>query len=100
MCKDYTHNDMTFLKHILGQKIKCIRNEKSLSRKQWAVKKKIGLNTLTRLENGEGNATLDTILHVAIMLDVPVAELFTEIDLFRKTGYIPNTEISIEDLSL
>lgn len=59
----------------LGRHLQKLRQEKGLSLSQLAAGAGIAKSNLSRLEQGNGNPTLDTIWRLAKQLDVPFGEL-------------------------
>lgn len=90
MCNNYKSTDVSIMKKIIGRKIKGTRLSSNLSQKQMTINKKISLNTLKRIERGTDSSTLDTLLHAAIILDIPLAPIFECVDIYRRTGLLPN----------
>ena len=56
---------------ILGRNLQSIRVSKGLSLSQLAQDAGIAKSNLSRIEQGSGNPTLDTLWRLAIQLDVP-----------------------------
>ncbi|RTR02945.1 helix-turn-helix domain-containing protein [Halomonas nitroreducens] len=63
----------------LGQHLQRLRLEKGLSLSQLAAAAGIAKSNLSRLEQGNGNPTLDTIWRLAVQLDVPFGTLVAPI---------------------
>jgi transcriptional regulator with XRE-family HTH domain len=63
----------------LGQHLQQIRQEKGLSLSQLAAAAGIAKSNLSRLEQGNGNPTLDTIWRLAVQLNVPFGTLVAPI---------------------
>ncbi len=59
----------------LGRHIQLLRTERGLSLSQLAADAGIAKSNLSRIEQGEGNPTLDTIWRLAMQLDVPFGNL-------------------------
>ena len=64
-----------------GFNLKKIRIEKNLTQADLANDANIPINQLGRIERGEINTTLGTLLHIAEALDFPLKQLFD----FEKT---------------
>lgn len=58
-----------------GRNLQALRIKRGLSLSQLAVDAGIAKSNLSRIEQGAGNPTLDTIWRLAIQLDVPFASL-------------------------
>ena len=65
--------------HTLGQHLQAIRIERGLSLSQLAADAGIAKSNLSRLEQGSGNPTIDTIWRLAVQLGVPFSELVAPI---------------------
>ena len=61
--------------NILGRHLKKLRQDKGVSLSQLAAGAGIAKSNLSRLEQGNGNPTLDTIWRLAKQLDVPFGQL-------------------------
>ena len=61
--------------NILGRHLQKLRQDKGVSLSQLAAGAGIAKSNLSRLEQGVGNPTLDTIWRLAKQLDVPFGEL-------------------------
>jgi transcriptional regulator with XRE-family HTH domain len=64
------------IKKTLGQNIALLRKEKGLSQSQLAYDAEIDISTLSRLERGNLNVTLDVLIKIALILEISVADLF------------------------
>ena len=60
----------------LGQRIKRIRLEKNMSQTLLASQCGIEKANLSRIESGQANPTVLTLLKISAALEVPVAEFF------------------------
>ena len=60
----------------LGQRIKRIRLEKNMSQTLLATKCGIEKANLSRIESGQANPTVLTLLKISASLEVPVVEFF------------------------
>jgi transcriptional regulator with XRE-family HTH domain len=72
---DKTHYDI-FLKE-LGKQIRRIRKDKGLSMEALAYKTEIEYRQLGRIERGEGNSTVISLMRIAYALQVDIKELFS-----------------------
>ncbi len=63
----------------LGEKVKAARRAKKLTQAKLA-KDKITRNMLSRIESGSANPSLDTIKHIASVLNLPVAYFLSDDD--------------------
>lgn len=72
---------MATQKNIVGQQIRSIRKARLMT--QEALSEKIGIDpkSLGRIEMGQYYPSLDTLLSLATVLDVPIRELFPEHEL-------------------
>ena len=61
--------------YILGRHLQKLRQDKGVSLSQLAAGAGIAKSNLSRLEQGNGNPTLDTIWRLAKQLDVPFGQL-------------------------
>ncbi|MDY6974748.1 MAG: helix-turn-helix domain-containing protein [Pseudomonadota bacterium] len=61
--------------NILGRHLQKLRQDKGISLSQLAAGAGIAKSNLSRLEQGHGNPTLDTIWRLAKQLDVPFGQL-------------------------
>lgn len=60
----------------LGKRLRALRRESGLTQAVVARHAEIGNEFVSRLENGQGSPSLDTLGRLAAALDIPVAELF------------------------
>ena len=60
----------------LGSRIRALRKERRLSLEQLAVKAKVALATLSRMENDKGSGTFRTHQRIADALNLPIPELY------------------------
>lgn len=63
---------------VLGANIRALRAELGLSLSELARRSEIAKGTLSQLENGAGNPTIDTVFSLSNALRVPVSSLLTE----------------------
>ncbi|EOX3329416.1 helix-turn-helix domain-containing protein [Vibrio cholerae] len=59
----------------VGLNIKGCRERKNITQEELAVKAKLSVNVISRLERGVTNPRLSTIYKMALILDIPVSEL-------------------------
>ena len=64
------------IQEALGQRIKRIRLEKNMSQTLLATKCGIEKANLSRIESGQANPTVLTLLKISASLEVPVVEFF------------------------
>ncbi|GAB3478170.1 helix-turn-helix domain-containing protein [Marinomonas epiphytica] len=64
----------------LGKNIQAIRASKGLSLSQLALSANIAKSNLSRIEQGAGNPTIDTIWRLAVQLDTPFGDLVSNIE--------------------
>lgn len=57
-------------------KIRQLRERKGVGLRELARLSGVGLATLSRIESGEGNPRLNTLIRLAEVLDVSIQELF------------------------
>ena len=60
----------------LGKNIRCIRKEKGITMEALSYKAEIEYRLLGRIERGEGNTTVISLLKIADVLNVDLIELF------------------------
>ncbi|MEZ9630840.1 helix-turn-helix domain-containing protein [Vibrio breoganii] len=66
---------------VLGRNIQQLRQVKGISLSQLALDAGIAKSNLSRLENGSGNPTLDTIWRLAVQLNVPFGSLVDSVNI-------------------
>ena len=74
----------------LGQHIRKLRQDRDISLSQLALAAGIAKSNLSRIEQGNGNPTVDTIWRLAIQLNVPFSTLILPV-----SGSIEETDIEI-----
>lgn len=74
MRKKLTKKEQAFL-DLLGNRILVLRNEKGISQTKLAKGMKTQHNRVSELENGKVNPKITTLLKVAKLLDISIAEL-------------------------
>ncbi len=65
---------------VLGQNLQLLRKNRKLSLSQLASNAGIAKSNLSRIEQGEGNPTIETIWRLALQLDVPFGDLVARAD--------------------
>ncbi|WP_433332230.1 helix-turn-helix domain-containing protein [Spirillospora sp. CA-294931] len=63
---------------VLGGNVRALREEAGLSLSELARRSDIAKGTLSQLESGRGNPTIETVFSLSRALDVPVSSLVTE----------------------
>ena len=66
----------------LGRNLQKLRLDKGLSLSKLAADAGIAKSNLSRLEQGTGNPTIDTIWRLAVQLDVPFGSLVGVLGIF------------------
>ena len=61
---------------LIGKRIKELRNKQKLAQSQLAFDADIPRNQLIRIEKGEVNTGISTLVAIARALDVPLRDLF------------------------
>ena len=64
----------------LGRNIQKLRMAKGLSLSQLALDAGLAKSNLSRIEQGEGNPTIDTIWRLAVQLDAPFGDLIASVE--------------------
>ncbi len=67
---------MESILRLVGRNIKAARIERRWALEELAVKTRISLSVLRRIEDGQANPTIDTVFCIARALDVQPAQLF------------------------
>ena len=70
----YIRNDKAIKK--LGKKIRLLRKEQNISQSQLSFESNIRINQIGRIERGEINTSISTIIAIAEALNVKVKDLF------------------------
>lgn len=65
----------------LGQNLQSLRLAQGLSLSQLAANAGIAKSNLSRIEQGEGNPTIETIWRLAMQLNVPFSDLVARADM-------------------
>lgn len=73
---DKTHYD-SYLQG-LGKQIRRIRKDKGLTMEKLALKAEIDFRQLGRIERGEGNTTVVSLLRIAEVMEIDIVEFFTK----------------------
>ena len=63
---------------VLGANIRALRAQQGLSLSELARRSAIAKGTLSQLENGQGNPTIETVFSLSNALNVPVSSLLAE----------------------
>ncbi|WP_189061819.1 helix-turn-helix domain-containing protein [Longimycelium tulufanense] len=63
---------------VLGSNLRALRERRGLSLSELARRSGIAKGTLSQLESGTGNPTIETVFSLSNALDVPVSDLLTE----------------------
>jgi transcriptional regulator with XRE-family HTH domain len=71
-----------FPEYNLGERIKFLRNSRGLSQAQLAAVAKVSQPTITQIESGKKDPSVQTLMNIATALDVETAALFTSEDIF------------------
>jgi len=61
---------------LLGKKVRELRKKQNLSQEQLGYEAGVPNKQISRIERGEVNTGISTILAIARVLDIPVKELF------------------------
>lgn len=72
----YTVDNMVKASKKLGEKLKYFRLQNGMSQLDLALKLKVDKSFISNIENGKNNPTLNTIEKIAMILNVPLSELF------------------------
>ncbi|MFB7934692.1 helix-turn-helix domain-containing protein [Streptomyces sp. NPDC056039] len=62
----------------LGERIRAVREEQKLSQEDVGRATKLGRSAIDRIEQGALDASIDDLLLIAYVLDVPLAELVVD----------------------
>ena len=65
---------------MIGKRLRLARKQQSLSQEKTAERAGLHPTYIGQLERGEKNATLESILRVSRALEIPLSELFANID--------------------
>lgn len=86
--KNYNFVDYEMMTRILGRKIKEKRMEKEWSRNMLATYSKTDRNLILRIEEAQSKngTTIINLFRVAAALDLPLQELFKEVDEYCRYG--------------
>ena len=77
---------------LIGHKIKTIRKQKKISQEKLAEIIEMNTRSILRIENGQTIPTLDTLLKIAIALNVDIKDFF-------ETDTIKNKQEIIEEIN-
>ncbi|MBI4689076.1 MAG: helix-turn-helix transcriptional regulator, partial [Nitrospirae bacterium] len=64
-------------KKVIGLRIKELRRAKNMSQEKLSEKIGISSKYLSSIERGKGNPSLDTVIKLALALDVELSDVFT-----------------------
>ena len=64
-------------KKLIGLRIKELRRTKNISQEKLSEKIGISSKYLSSIERGKGNPSLDTVIKLAVALDVELSDIFT-----------------------
>lgn len=70
----------------LGERIRRLRKERGLSQEQLGEKSGLHTNYIGQIERGEKNLTIESLQKVAIGLDIPIGQLFQNIELVEENS--------------
>lgn len=68
-------------KHLIGVRIRDLRNAKGMTQDQLSESANINSKFLSSIERGQENPTLNTILKLAVSLDVSLEDIFVGIEI-------------------
>lgn len=84
------------VKLIIGDRIRLIRKQKRLTQKGLAELAELNEKYISRLEHGEENTTLDTLLKITSAMGITLEELFKGVQHAKdESGLLINQIISI-----
>lgn len=66
------------LHRVIGETIRALRKDRSLTLKQMAVRTGLSVSLLSQIERAESSASISSLFKVATALDVPIKQLFGE----------------------
>ncbi|MDY4920599.1 MAG: helix-turn-helix transcriptional regulator [Phascolarctobacterium sp.] len=81
---------------LVGNRLKLLRIQKGLGQNEVAKKMGISQAHLSNIEGGRSNITLSNLLKLHDVLEVTMADLFTDIDVENKKQ--PSNEVDLEDV--
>lgn len=81
---------------LVGNRLKLLRIQKGLGQNEVAKKMGISQAHLSNIEGGRSNITLSNLLKLHDVLEVTMADLFTDIDVENKKQ--PSNELDLEDV--
>ena len=70
--------DEAFFNLQVGNRVKKLRNDKNMTQKELAEASMISSSSITRLEKGETMVSVFTIMEIARILEISVAELLSD----------------------
>lgn len=86
----YQYVDYDIMSKIIGRKLQTVRIAKDMTINMISLSAKINRNTISRIENGSAGAEMQNVMKLAIALDIPLKELFSEVDFFCTNGMLFN----------
>lgn len=97
---DISHQEVSLL--ALGRRVRALREGAQLTQEEFAIKCGISVSFTSLLERGERSPSYDTLLTMARVLDISVAELFRDgssLELIdpiqaRLLGFVRRTQLS------
>lgn len=97
--KNYLYVDNEIIGKIIGGIISQRRRERGISSRQLSLHSGVNVNTVIRIEKGYFNSYLENLFKLAVTLDIPMCELWFEVDHFCKYGCLSNgkTEIIFDE---
>lgn len=83
----------------LGQRLRLLRSERGVTATELARASGVGKATLSKLETGQGNPTVETLGALAAALQLPLGDLLAELTpapvrLLRSTDDVDNPPVS------
>ncbi len=88
--KHYKYVDYDVVSKIIGKKLRDVRESKDMTINMISRSCQINRNTISRIENGSAGAELQNVIKLAVALDIPLHELFSEVDYFCSKGVLFN----------
>lgn len=70
---------------LVGHNVRRLRVSKSISQERLAFDSGVDRSYLGGMERGEENPTVDVLERLAVILDVPLSELFADVDPITST---------------
>lgn len=97
--KNYCYVDNVIISKILANVIRQKRLDLGISSRQLSLHSGVNRNTVIRIEKSCYNIYLENLLKIAVTLDIPMCELWFEVDHFCKYGCLSNgkTELIFDE---